>query len=59
MQVFHNGAVDGDLYFASVQNPTFPPPQPINVVVGLYIDRCIMAVDLRKCCSEDDLPTAL
>ena len=42
MQVFHSEAVDGDLYFAKSANPHLPPPQPIYVVVGLYIDRCII-----------------
>ena len=37
------GAVGGDLYFAYVSaNSRLPRPQPVYVVVGLYIDRCII-----------------
>ena len=43
MQVFHSGVIDGNLYFAKLQFPTFLYLSPYSyVVVGLYIDRCII-----------------
>ena len=40
------------------QIPTHPHPVPQGGIVGQTIDRCIMAADLQKCCSKDDLPAA-